>query len=276
MTEAGSGLPDYLAKCRSKGWAAFPVRGKVPLTKNGFKDASPDPEQWARWGKEHPGCGWAAPTGEQNGFDVLDADTPEAVAEGEARLPMGPRVRTGGGGMHFYVRHVPGGRNWAKRLPGFDYRGRGDTSSSQAASTRTVSRTNGSMVRWNFQSQKPPGGSPTSNKPRCRWRQVERSISRGRGTTGSSALHRPSERRVGTSLPRSGERTKNCARLLLARARSSASSRLRQSTRRREQLPRLPNPYRSSIQTEAPTERRSFRPRCSRSRSPHSRIARSY
>jgi putative DNA primase/helicase len=125
MAEAGSGLPDYMATFRSKGWAAFPVRGKAPLTKNGFKDASPDPEQWARWGKEHPGCGWAAPTGVRNGFDVLDADTPEAVAEGEARLPMGPRVRTGGGGMHFYLRHAPDARNWTKRLPGFDYRGEG-------------------------------------------------------------------------------------------------------------------------------------------------------
>jgi hypothetical protein len=118
-------LPEHFVFYLSKGWAIFPVRGKVPLTPNGFKDASTDPEQWLRWVREFPGCGWAAPTGELNGFDALDADTPEAVAEGEARLPPGPRVRTGGGGMHFYLRHPTGARNWAKRLPGFDYRGEG-------------------------------------------------------------------------------------------------------------------------------------------------------
>jgi hypothetical protein len=118
-------LPPALLPYLTRGVSLFPVRGKRPCTRNGFKDASRDLEQWTRWAEEFPGCGWAAPTGESNGFDVLDADTLEAVAEGEARLPPGPRVRTGGGGMHFYVRHVPGARNWAKRRPGFDYRAEG-------------------------------------------------------------------------------------------------------------------------------------------------------
>lgn len=60
-----------------------------------------------------------------NGFDVLDADTPGAVEELEERLPLGPRVRTGGGGMHFYFKHAPGTRNWTKRLPGVDFRADG-------------------------------------------------------------------------------------------------------------------------------------------------------
>ena len=125
MTVSPSGLPDCLQVYLARGWAVFPVRGKVPLTPNGFKDASKEPEQWRRWLRDFPGCGWAAPTGEINGFDALDADTPEAVADCEARLPTGPRVRTGGGGMHAYLKHSPGSRNWAKRIPGCDFRGEG-------------------------------------------------------------------------------------------------------------------------------------------------------
>jgi putative DNA primase/helicase len=120
-----TGLPPILAYCHGKRWAIFPVLGKEPLTPHGFKDASADPEQWLRWGKEHPGCGWALPTGERNGVDVVDADTPEAVADLEKRLPACPRVRTGRGGMHFYLKHSPGLRNWTKRLPGVDFRGEG-------------------------------------------------------------------------------------------------------------------------------------------------------
>ena len=118
-------LPGPLVWHHKRGWAIFPVRGKVPLTPNGFKDASKDPQQWLRWSRESPGCGWAAPTGELNAFDALDADTPEAVAYCEARLPPGPRVRTGRGGRHFYVKHEAGARNWAKRIPGCDFRGEG-------------------------------------------------------------------------------------------------------------------------------------------------------
>lgn len=118
-------LPEPLASSRTKRWAIFPVRGKVPLTPNGYKDASRDPVQWLEWSRKFPGCGWAAPTGEVTGFDALDADTPEAVEKLRELLPRGPRVRTGGGGEHFYVRHWTGARNWAKRIPGCDFRGDG-------------------------------------------------------------------------------------------------------------------------------------------------------
>lgn len=125
MTIWPSGLREGLLTYLSRGLAIFPVRGKIPLTQNGFKDASTDPEQWVRWDREFPGCGWAAPTGQLNSFDALDADTPWAVEELEERLSLGPRVRTGRGGMHFYLRHSEGARNWAKRLPGCDFRGDG-------------------------------------------------------------------------------------------------------------------------------------------------------
>ncbi|MCI4327206.1 MAG: phage/plasmid primase, P4 family [Thermoplasmata archaeon] len=125
MTIYPPGLPDVLLPFLAKGLSIFPVRGKIPCTPNGHKDATHDADRWQKWAKEFPGCGWAAPTGETNGFDVLDADAPEAVEELEERLPIGPRVRTGGGGMHFYLRHESGARNWAKRIPGCDYRADG-------------------------------------------------------------------------------------------------------------------------------------------------------
>jgi hypothetical protein len=119
------GLPESLLPFLARGLALFPVRGKVPLTPNGFKDASTDPVQLLDWYHRFPGCGWAAPTGAANGFDVLDADDPWAVEELEDRLPQGPRVRTGGGGMHFYLMHSAASKNWTKRIPGVDFRADG-------------------------------------------------------------------------------------------------------------------------------------------------------
>ncbi|MFI5417277.1 MAG: bifunctional DNA primase/polymerase [Candidatus Lutacidiplasmatales archaeon] len=118
------GFPPILIHCLGKGWAIFPVRGKEPLTEHGHKDASRDPGQWIRWLDQFPDCGWAAPTGELNGFDVLDADTAEAVADLSGRLRHGPRVSTARG-IHFYFKHSPGARSWAKRLKGCDFKGEG-------------------------------------------------------------------------------------------------------------------------------------------------------
>jgi len=125
LTIYPDGLPEFLLAYLARGWAIFPVRGKVPLTPNGFKDASRDPVRWFEWYRQFPACGWAAPTGELNGFDAIDADDPWAVEELEDRLPLGPRILTGGGGMHFYVAHVHSAKNWAKRIPGVDFRGEG-------------------------------------------------------------------------------------------------------------------------------------------------------
>lgn len=125
MADDDVGLPEPLRSAQRRGWAIFPVHGKIPCVKDWQRAASTDPELWLQWAKEFPACGWAAPTGTRNGFDVVDADTVAAVEELEARLPPGPRVRTGGGGMHFYLGHVDGAKNWAKRIPGCDYRAEG-------------------------------------------------------------------------------------------------------------------------------------------------------
>ena len=106
------------------GWAIFPLRGKEPLTAHGFKDASSDPAQWAKWRAEFPDCNWGVPTGARNGFDVFDGDTLEGVRWIEEHILMGPRIRTAKG-IHAYVRHLPGRRNATRLVDGVDVRGEG-------------------------------------------------------------------------------------------------------------------------------------------------------
>jgi hypothetical protein len=67
-------------------WPVFPLkaRGKTPLTTNGFKGATLDPEQIRRWWTTHEDANIGLPTGPVEsggcGYDVIDADGPEGVA----------------------------------------------------------------------------------------------------------------------------------------------------------------------------------------------------
>ena len=135
-------LPPELEIYQKLRWAIFPVhsvevgrctcgrddcdrKGKHPLTEHGFKDASTDPKQWGAWIARWPFCNWGAPTGALNGFDVLDADSADAVEWAASHgLDRAPRVSTGKG-AHFYVEHIPESKDWAKRVPGCDFRGDG-------------------------------------------------------------------------------------------------------------------------------------------------------
>ena len=97
----------------SLGMPVFPIEpgGKIPLTRKGFKDATTDHDQILRWSKKHPNCNWAIATGERSGILVLDIDPrnggiesiKDLVAE-HGVLPLGPTVKTGGGGFHHYFR----------------------------------------------------------------------------------------------------------------------------------------------------------------------------
>ena len=55
---------DYAAN----GISIFPVkeRGKSPLTNNGFKDASTDPDTIVRWWEKWPNANIGLPTGKAN------------------------------------------------------------------------------------------------------------------------------------------------------------------------------------------------------------------
>jgi hypothetical protein len=102
---------DFAHDARDTTFTVFPVKAnaKVPLTKNGFKDASSNPAQIARWQRQFPGCNWGAPTGRANGFVVLDLDIrhPASLEWWREQLDVhGPiatrEVETPSGGAHIY------------------------------------------------------------------------------------------------------------------------------------------------------------------------------
>jgi Bifunctional DNA primase/polymerase, N-terminal/Primase C terminal 1 (PriCT-1) len=107
--------------------------GKHPMTRQGLRDASTDPEQVSYWWRNRPDANIGLVTGT---IIVIDVDPrhggDRALAEIESKhspLPSTWRVTTGGGGEHIYFRAAPGHapiRNSAGRLgPGIDVRGAG-------------------------------------------------------------------------------------------------------------------------------------------------------
>ena len=108
--------------------------GKHPITRDGLRGASRDPKKVESWWSSYPEANVGVPTGEVNGFFVLDVDPRhgglESLAELEdehSALPETPKVRTGSGGLHYYFAYPEGGvRNSAGRLgKGLDIRGDG-------------------------------------------------------------------------------------------------------------------------------------------------------
>lgn len=100
------------------GWKVFPLRGKVPLTPNGFHDASTDPVQVFRWwGVEFPkaNIGWVP---DWENVIVLDLDRHKKGQDGIARYKQltgtEPRfaetmsVASGGDGLHLFFKRPRG------------------------------------------------------------------------------------------------------------------------------------------------------------------------
>lgn len=124
---------------RGKGLAVLPlkVRGKAPLTPNGYKDASADLATVQGWADRFPGCNYGIRTGQHLGegrgyLAVLDIDPrhggDESLASWEAenaQLPETFRVKTGGGGEHLYfsTREPIAGRG--NLFPGVDLKAEG-------------------------------------------------------------------------------------------------------------------------------------------------------
>lgn len=123
-----------------RGIAILPAaeNGKIPLTPNGFKDASTDPRQIKKWANEFPNANIGIPTGQGSGFIVIDLDLKGSVDGVKAfeslcnrldiELPDTYKVRTPSGGQHLYFRRRYAGliRNSAGVLgPGIDVRGQG-------------------------------------------------------------------------------------------------------------------------------------------------------
>lgn len=119
----------------ARGWPVFPVKGKIPATGRGFKDASTDPTVLAKWWEGGESLGVAIVTGPPSGLVVLDVDPDHRGHESLATLeemhgsiPDTARVRTGSGGHHFYFSYPQNFqlRNSAGKLgDGLDIRGSG-------------------------------------------------------------------------------------------------------------------------------------------------------
>jgi len=114
------------------GIPVFPCRGKRPITKHGFKDASLDQDVISQWWKNTPDANIGSPTGRRSFvLDVDMPDGPESLARLEqvhGALPATLEQKTGGGGRHlfFALPEEHSIRNSAKKLgAGLDIRGSG-------------------------------------------------------------------------------------------------------------------------------------------------------
>ena len=118
--------PDLAGGCSCDRGARCERSGKHPRLRRGLTDASTDPRMIELWWSRWP----AANIGLRTGIvmDVADVDSAEGwhglrhLLGGD--LPAGPRVRTGGGGWHFWFRPLGYG-NRVRLLPGLDWRGVG-------------------------------------------------------------------------------------------------------------------------------------------------------
>jgi len=142
LWHAGRGYPvfplhwiDETGRCTCRAGAECGKAGKHPRIANGHKGATTDPGQIRRWWSRWPTANIGIPTGERSGLLVLDIDehgftSLEALEEEHGPLPETLTVRTGGGGMHVYLKYPPGEacevRNSAGRVgAGLDVRGEG-------------------------------------------------------------------------------------------------------------------------------------------------------
>ncbi len=110
-------------------------RGKEPLTRNGFHDATTEPDRIRAWWSRWPDANIAMPTGKRSGWVVVDVDPEHGgydslaeLHEAGHELPLTATIKTGGGGVHHYLRYPEGEeiRNSASKLgPGLDIRGEG-------------------------------------------------------------------------------------------------------------------------------------------------------
>ena len=121
-----------------KGYPVFPCifKGKKPLTKHGFKDASTDESIIQQWWNQWPDANIGIPTGRISGIVVLDVDPRHdghnslvALQEDFNKLPDTITVLTGGGGYHFWFEHpdnqlISNATNLAN-LPGLDIKADG-------------------------------------------------------------------------------------------------------------------------------------------------------
>lgn len=99
--------------------AIFPLKGKIPLTAHGCKEATRDRAQVESWWSQYPSANIGIATGEINGLLVIDVDIKhdqgkygdESLKDLESELGELPETWTaitGSGGLHYYFRYPEG------------------------------------------------------------------------------------------------------------------------------------------------------------------------
>lgn len=103
-----------LAYVQQLNFKIFPIhyKSKVPMTKNGFYDATDDIDQITNWFTLYPNAGIGIPTGEINNIVVLDVDPRNGGKESLNKLvknygglPHTVKCITAGGGVHYYFQY---------------------------------------------------------------------------------------------------------------------------------------------------------------------------
>lgn len=125
MAPYKQGLLDAALLYAERGWKVFPLHhveegrcsctrlctspGKHPRSRNGFKDATTDPNTIRAWWKKWPHANIGIATGSTSGIVVLDIDIDHGgyeslteLLEWNDLLPETLTVNTGGGGKHFF------------------------------------------------------------------------------------------------------------------------------------------------------------------------------
>jgi hypothetical protein len=91
-----------------RGWKVIPLKEKIPVTKNGVKDASKDPEQIKKWAKQFPHANVGVATGRISNLVVIDVDGMQGLESlsqltKDNPLPKTLIVRTGNGYHHYFA-----------------------------------------------------------------------------------------------------------------------------------------------------------------------------
>jgi putative DNA primase/helicase len=106
---------NYALRLVEMGYTTFPCtpNGKIPITKNGYKDASNDPDIIRKWWDKSPQANIGLPTGSSSNLVVVDVDVKGnsdglnslAQLESEVGAFNTYSVGTPSGGYHYYFQH---------------------------------------------------------------------------------------------------------------------------------------------------------------------------
>lgn len=132
-------MKNWALKYASMGLAVFPLKAhdKVPLTKNGCKDASTDPSIIEGWWNKYPNANIGITTGRKsNGLFAIDLDVDEEKGingytvlsdweKANGPLPETAQSITGRGGYHLLYRDCTNIKNAVGIYDGVDIRGEG-------------------------------------------------------------------------------------------------------------------------------------------------------